>query len=62
METKLDVAGADGMAEGFFYTPTGEAFSSGKVWPGVLYLTDIWGIRPANQAMAQRVADQAMPC
>jgi carboxymethylenebutenolidase len=24
----------------------------------VLYLTDIWGIRPANQAMAQRVADQ----
>jgi carboxymethylenebutenolidase len=52
-ETKLDVAGADGTAEGFLYTPAGEG-----PWPGVLYLTDIWGIRPANQAMAQRVADQ----
>jgi len=52
-ELKLDVAGADGTAEGFLYTPAGEG-----PWPGVLYLTDIWGIRPANQAMAQRVADQ----
>jgi len=51
-ELKLDVAGADGTAEGFLYTPAGEG-----PWPGVLYLTDIWGIRPANQAMAQRVAD-----
>jgi carboxymethylenebutenolidase len=52
-ELMLDVAGADGTAEGFLYTPAGEG-----PWPGVLYLTDIWGIRPANQAMAQRVADQ----
>ena len=52
-ETKLEVAGADGTAEAFLYTPEGES-----AWPGVLYLTDIWGIRPANQAMARRVADQ----
>jgi carboxymethylenebutenolidase len=52
-ERKLAVAGADGTAEGFFYTPDGEG-----PWSGVLYLTDIWGIRPANQAMAQRVAAQ----
>jgi len=57
MQRKFDVAGADGMAEGFLYTPSAEG-SSGEGWPGVLYLTDIWGIRPANQAMAQRVADQ----
>ena len=56
-ETKLDVAGADGAAEGFLYTSEGEGISSDKTWPGVLYLTDIWGIRPANKAMAQRVAD-----
>ncbi len=52
-ERKLEVAGADGTAEGFLYTPAG----SGP-WAGVLYLTDIWGIRPASQEMAQRVADQ----
>ena len=52
-ELKLDVAGADGTSEGFLYTPAGDG-----PWPGILYLTDIWGIRPANQAMAQRVAEQ----
>jgi carboxymethylenebutenolidase len=56
-ETKLDVAGADGTAEGFLHTPADEGGASGKAWPGVLYFTDIWGIRAANQAMAQRVAD-----
>jgi carboxymethylenebutenolidase len=55
---KLDVAGADGVAEGFLHTPEGAGRASSEGWPGVLYLTDIWGIRPANQAMAQRVADQ----
>jgi carboxymethylenebutenolidase len=56
-ETKLDIAGADGTAEGFLHTPAAEGGASGEAWPGVLYLTDIWGIRPASQAMAQRVAD-----
>ncbi len=35
------------------YTPDGAG-----PWPGVVYLTDIWGIRPANQKMARRVAQQ----
>jgi carboxymethylenebutenolidase len=51
-ELKLDVAGADGAAAGFLYTPAGEG-----PWPGVLFLTDIFGIRAGNQQMAQRVAD-----
>jgi len=52
-ECKLEIAGADGTAEGFLHTPQGAG-----PWPGVLYLTDVWGIRPANQTMAERVADQ----
>src|ERR1700744_3622467 len=52
-EQKLEIAGADGSAEAFLYTPQGEG-----PWPGLLFLTDIFGIRPANQAMAQRVADR----
>ena len=51
-ERKLEIAGADGTAQGFLYTQGAGPF------PGVLYLTDIWGIRPANQAMARRVAAQ----
>ena len=27
-------------------------------FPGVVFLTDIWGIRPANIGMAQRLADK----
>ncbi len=50
-ERQLQVAGADGMAEGFLCTP-----DDGHAWPGVLYFTDVWGIRPANRAMARRVA------
>ncbi|MBV9549524.1 MAG: dienelactone hydrolase family protein [Alphaproteobacteria bacterium] len=56
-EHKLAVAGADGPAEGFLYMPE-ESGASAKAWPGVLYFTDVWGIRAANQAMAQRVAAQ----
>jgi carboxymethylenebutenolidase len=52
-ELRLQIAAADGEAQGFLYTPDGQG-----AWPGVLYLTDVWGIRPANQQMAQRVADQ----
>jgi carboxymethylenebutenolidase len=53
-ETKVDVKTADGAAEGFLFTPSG---GSGP-WPGVVYLTDIMGIRPAYHKMAQRLADQ----
>jgi carboxymethylenebutenolidase len=51
-ERKLEIPGADGVAEAFLYTPSGAG-----PWPGVLFFTDIFGIRPANQGMAQRVAD-----
>jgi len=51
-ERKLDVAAADGAAEGFLYAPEGEG-----PWPGLIWYTDVWGIRPANQGMARRVAD-----
>jgi len=53
-ETKVDVKAADGTAEGFLFTP-----SRGKgPWPGVVYLTDIMGIRPAYHKLAQRLADE----
>jgi carboxymethylenebutenolidase len=52
-ERKLEAAGADGLAEAFLYTPDGAG-----PWPGVIVYTDVWGIRPANQGMARRVAQQ----
>jgi carboxymethylenebutenolidase len=42
-----------GSCDGFLYCPEG----SGR-WPGVVYLTDIGGIRPANQEAAGRLAKQ----
>jgi len=53
-ETKLDVKTADGTAEAFVYTPS----SGSGPWPGVVYGTDIMGIRGAYQKMAQRLADR----
>jgi carboxymethylenebutenolidase len=52
IETKIDVKAADGTAEAYLYTEDHEAKR-----PGVLFLTDIMGIREANRGMAQRVAD-----
>lgn len=51
-ERRLAVTAADGVAEGFLYTPDGDG-----PWPGLLWFTDVWGIRPANQGMARRVAE-----
>ena len=53
-ETKIDVTTPGGTAEAFLYTPS----SGAGPWPGVVCLTDIMGIRPAFQRMAQRLADQ----
>ena len=53
-ETRVDVKAADGTAEGVLFAPS----SGTGPWPGVVYLTDIMGIRPAYHAMAQRLADQ----
>ena len=53
-ETKLDIKTADGTSEAFLFTPS----SGTGPWPGVVYLTDIMGIRPAYHGMAQRLADK----
>jgi carboxymethylenebutenolidase len=52
-EIKCDITAADGNAEAFIYVP--EVQGS---WPALLFLTDIWGIRAANQLMAQRLMAQ----
>ena len=52
IETKIEFAGSEGMAEAFLYAPS----TTGK-WPGVIHLTDIAGIRDANRAMCRRQAD-----
>jgi carboxymethylenebutenolidase len=49
-EQALEVQTQDGVIDGFFYPPP-----SGK-GPGVIHFTDIIGIRPANRALAQRLA------
>ncbi len=50
IEQKIAIAAADGVAEAVFYSPGGGKF------PGVLYLTDLFGIRPATEGMGKRVA------
>ena len=52
-EKETSIQTADGVADGFLIQPEKE----GR-WPGVLYLTDIGGIRDANRGMASRVAAQ----
>src|SRR5579863_1050998 len=42
----------DGTCDSFLYCPDGDG-----TWPGVLYLTDIGGIRQANQDSAIRLAN-----
>jgi carboxymethylenebutenolidase len=52
IEKKFEIAAADGVIDAILYAPDDVAR------PGVLFYTDIFGIRPANQGMAQRVAAQ----
>jgi carboxymethylenebutenolidase len=51
IETKLEIP-AIGI-ETVFLRPDGVAD-----FPGVLFLTDVWGVRPANIAMAKRLAEK----
>ena len=53
IETPIEIRTPDGVADGFLIQPE----KDGR-WPGVLYLTDIGGIRDANRGMARRVAEQ----
>ncbi|HWF64402.1 MAG TPA: dienelactone hydrolase family protein [Rhizomicrobium sp.] len=53
-EQTVTISTPDGQAPAKLFTPD----DSKGPWPGVVYLTDIWGIRPANEKMARRVAGQ----
>jgi carboxymethylenebutenolidase len=52
IERKFEIAAADGATDAILYTP-----GDGQ-YPGLLFYTDIFGVRPANQGMAQRIAEQ----
>jgi carboxymethylenebutenolidase len=51
MEQEVEIRTADGNADGVLYAP-----DSGGRQPGVLFLTDIGGIRAAQRQMAARLA------
>jgi len=51
IEAKVEIPGLG--AEAFFYRPDDVA-----EFPGVLFLTDIWGPRPGNIGMAKRLAER----
>jgi carboxymethylenebutenolidase len=51
IEQKLEIPGLG--AEALFYRPDDVAD-----FPGVVFLVDIWGIRPANIGMAKRLAEK----
>ena len=52
-EQQIEIPMRDGSCDGFLYCPEGDG-----QWPGVLYFTDIGGIRSSNQAAAGRLAGQ----
>jgi len=51
IEAEVEIPGLG--AQAYFYRPDGVAD-----FPGVLFLTDIWGPRPANIGMAKRLAEK----
>lgn len=51
IEQAIEIQTPDGLSEGFLYRD-----ERGKKLPGVIYLTDIGGIRPSKREMAKRVA------
>ncbi|HEY6306663.1 MAG TPA: dienelactone hydrolase family protein [Candidatus Angelobacter sp.] len=51
IEQEKQIRTNDGVSDSVFFRPEGAG-----PWPGVLYLTDIGGIRPAYHEMGQRLA------
>jgi len=51
IEADIDVRASDGTSDSVLFRPEG----NGR-WPGVIFLTDIGGIRPAQREMARRLA------
>jgi carboxymethylenebutenolidase len=54
-EQDIEIRAASGTAEGILYLPAGER---GRRWPGIVFLTDIGGIRTATHEMALRLAEE----
>ena len=52
IEKKFEIAAADGPTEAVLYAPDDASY------PGLLFYTDIFGVRPANQGMAKRIAER----
>jgi carboxymethylenebutenolidase len=50
---EVEISMREGRSEAFLYCPDGD----GR-WPGILYLTDIGGIRAANREAAGRLATE----
>jgi carboxymethylenebutenolidase len=53
IEEQIEIGTTDGTADGYLYRP-----EEGRRHPGVLYLTDIGGIRDANRGTARRLAGE----
>jgi carboxymethylenebutenolidase len=53
-EKTVDITMTDGVDDARFFTPE----SGAGPWPAVIMLTDIFGVRPAFEDMAQRLADE----
>jgi len=51
IEEQIEIAMPEGKCDGVLYRP-----EDGRPFPGVIYLTDIIGIREANRGMARRLA------
>ncbi len=51
IEEEIEIRTSDGISDGFLYQAEG-----GRLWPGVIHLTDIGGIRPSQREMARRLA------
>jgi carboxymethylenebutenolidase len=52
IERMLEIAAADGKADAVLYAP-----DQGR-HPGLLFYTDLFGVRPENRGMAKRIAEQ----
>lgn len=52
IERRFEIGAADGTTDAILYAP-----GDGQ-YPGLLFYTDIFGVRPANQGMAKRIAEQ----
>ena len=53
IEQEIEIHTPDGISDGILYTS-----ENGRRLPGVIFLTDIVGIRPSQRAMARRLASE----